>query len=110
MKDIYIQIQNKIHKNYENHNHLDEPLLFELPEGIEYSIFDFPVSYLLNITNNQDFLIESYFKILDRPIDIESFNILLSKLDNKTTTKEKIIKSLTSSKECKIKNTKLSKR
>jgi len=110
MKDIYIKIQNQIHKNYETQNHLDESLLFELPEGIEYSIFDLPISYLLNITNNQDFLVESYFKILDRPIDMNSFNILLSKLDNKTTTKEKIIKSLTSSKECKIKNTKLSKR
>ncbi len=84
-----------------------EKLEFERSEGIEYSIFNYPVSKLLGLENHRDFIKESYYKVLDRPVDEQNLEILFLQLDSGGVSREIILNSLIDSTEAKGKKTKI---
>ena len=80
-------------------------IIFENYEIIDFNIYKFPISLLLKIDDNKQFIYEAYYKILDRIVDDESFNRLLNQLNNNKISKEKIIRNLFNSEERRAKQT-----
>ena len=84
-----------------------ERLEFERADGIEYSIFNYPVSKLLGLESHRDFIKEAYYKVLDRPVDDKNLEILFLQLDGGGVSREVILNSLINSTEASSKKTKI---
>jgi len=84
--------------------HEDE-LFLDIPESISFDIQNYPVERLLNIQDNEIFIRECYFKILDRHVDQSSFVKYLDVINTGKTTKLDLIKKLNDSYEGKIRGT-----
>lgn len=82
-----------------------EAIYFESYDNLSESIYKFPVQKLLEIKNDAEFVREVYFKMLDRPVDMRSYNHLVSALKKKTLSRKDVIKNVFLSDERKIKQT-----
>lgn len=107
MNNIYeklcqITIGNLQHYNSEMKIH------FERPEGLCYSIFNYPVKVLLEIEGTEDFIRECFYKILDRVVDEKNLNKYLNEISSERMTREGFIKEIYQSNERAIKMTGLS--
>ncbi|SFO87915.1 hypothetical protein [Hydrogenimonas thermophila] len=100
-KEIYEKLINYVNKQLESNNH--NKLYFDQSETIDKSLFEFPVSDLLSIKDEEQFVNECFLKILDRYIDNGNLH-LISKLKKKQLSKKDIINILYSSKERKVKH------
>jgi len=99
----YIKLTKLVNNNLRNSS-LDA-IIFELEENLNESIYNFSYRRLVSIEDNEQFLYEAYYKILDRVIDMPSYEKLYSQIENHKISKEKIIKNLINSEEAKIKKT-----
>ncbi|WP_373740492.1 hypothetical protein [Neisseria sp.] len=105
MKEQYLALTEIVNRNLKTHN-LDE-IIFERFEGMSFNIFAYPKQILLDIQDDETFLREAYYKILDREIDKPAFNNLSSQLKEKKINKAQILDILYSSRERAIKKTQL---
>ena len=87
--------------------HGRQKIVFETAENISENIFQFPITKLLAIPTDSDFVYEIYYKILDRMIDEHTKKYFLTLLKYKTLSREDMIKDLVKSEERKRKKTKL---
>lgn len=92
--------------NLVQHN-ASSKIQFELPSCVHYSIFDYPASVLLKITDNEEFIKQVYLKLLDRGVEEPTLLTLKNKLDKSKITKQDVLKIIMDSEESKIKHTKL---
>ena len=102
-------MKNKIYENittFMNENSSIQ-IYFEKSDSLAYSIYDYPAFKLLRIDNMEEFIKEAYYKILDRPIDEKDLKHLQNNLRNNVIAKQNFLKSLESTKEAIVKNTKL---
>lgn len=104
-KEQYEKLTNIVNQNLLADN--KEMITFETYENINFNIYEFPLERLLAISDNKQFLYEACYKILDRIIDINSYNNFIEALNSGSATKASIINNLCNSKECKRKKTKI---
>lgn len=95
IKEIYLKLSEKVLKEVD--------IKTEFVDFIDCNILDMEYKILLEIKDNKLFLIEAYFKILDRPIDEKSLIHYLSMLDKTKISKTEIIGKLLNSAERKNK-------
>jgi len=102
-KNRYNRLTSIVNKNLSQQNM--EEIFFENYDNLDISIYDYPLSRLLSIDNDREFLYECYYKMLDRMIDNNNLNHLLVKLGNGSVSREVIIQNIFKSPERKNKNT-----
>ncbi|SHO80459.1 hypothetical protein MNB_SV-15-1327 [hydrothermal vent metagenome] len=102
-KERYNRLISIVNSNLSNHN--INNITFENYDNLDISIYNYPLSKLLSIDDDKEFLYEVFYKILDRIIDKNTLNHLLLKLKNREIKREKIIKNIFNSQERIIKNT-----
>ena len=102
-KNRYNRLTSIVNKNLSEENM--EEIIFENYDNLDISIYDYPLSKLLKIDDNREFLYECYYKMLDRIIDNNNLNHLLIKLENREVSREVIIQNMFKSPERKNKNT-----
>lgn len=103
--DEYQALTTLVNKNLNTNG--QKSIVFETIENISENIFAFPVSKLLSISSNADFIYEIYYKILDRMIDEHTFRYFLTLLKYNLLSREDLIKDIIKSEECKKKKTKI---
>ena len=102
-KNRYDKLTSIVNNNLAEHN--INSIVFENYENLHISIYNYPLSKLLNIAEDKEFLYECYYKILDRMIDNNNLNHLLLELENGNVSRETIINNIFNSPERKKKNT-----
>jgi|GEM_PF-2999559 len=106
MIDIYKKLCQLTQDNLHQHNNSTE-IHFERAEGLSESIFFYPRNKLLEIENDEEFIRECFYKILDRPVDDAAFNSLRSALKRKRFSRQELIQTIYDSEERVKKQTKL---
>ena len=106
MIDIYKRLCQLTKDNLAQHNSTTK-LHFERPDGLSASIFNYPQSELLAIEDNEVFIRECFYKILDRPVDQAAFKSLRRALKTKRLSKQEVIQTIYDSEERVKKQTKL---
>ena len=97
-----ITIDNLQHYNPEMKIH------FEKPQGLCYSIFNYPTRVLLEVKGTEDFIRECFYKILDRVVDENNLKKYIKEIKSERLTREDFIKEIYLSNERAIKMTGLS--
>ena len=101
----YDKLTNIVNTNLQEHN--IPRIHFEIYENLFESIYTFPASKLLAVESDVNFVNELYYKILNRPVDAPTLKHLLHVLNTKKTSREKLLQSIYSSEEQKVKETAL---
>lgn len=99
----YEKLINIVNNNLEVNNY--PKITFELYDNLFEDIYNLKIEKLLAINSDSYFLSEVYFKVLNRPIDTDPFNSLLSELQKNKKSRKLIIKNIFNSNERKIKKT-----
>jgi len=100
MKKYYKDLVNYVNKRLKEEGYNE--LYFDEMENIDKNLYEYPIEELLKIEDEEKFVKECFFKILDRYIDEGNYH-LIEKLKSKKLSKIKIIEILYSSKERKEK-------
>ena len=105
-----IEIYKKLCQITNDNLHQYDPQIsihFEHPQGLAYSIFSYPKQELLDIEDAEEFIRESFYKILDRAVDENNFKKYVPLIKNKKLSKEDLLKELYASGERTIKQTQI---
>ena len=84
-----------------------KPVVFERYDSLYFSIYNFPLSQLLLIKDDSEFLHQAYYKMLDRVIEPELFVNYLNLMTKGSVSRVDIINGINSSHERKMKKTQI---
>ncbi|MCP3901391.1 MAG: hypothetical protein GY707_16930 [Desulfobacteraceae bacterium] len=103
---IHQRLSKLVLKNLKKNNVLSpETHIFDDSKTIQYNIQNYPIELLLNIDEDEDFIRECHFKILNRYVSPLQYDSLLQKLRSKQYTRMQFIEELSNSLERKRSHT-----
>jgi len=100
---LYMRLKNRLMEN--GGEKMGRALLLEEEGGLDESIFAFPSEKLLAVEDDEAFVCELYFKLLDRKADEAGLSHYLHLLRSNLMSREEVIRAIEASQECLEKKT-----